>query len=451
MPTMTFDRTLLGEPFAGTSGEHVGLEVEAGLVDPETGHSIPYEGPNGTGSIITALAGDATAAGEDASVVAEDGCPLAVDFGSGDRFSLEMGGALEYSSAVHGNVAEAVVHTGHRLRQAARVAHTKGAAILSGGFLPFTPTIDIPWVPKRRLGIMREHFLSTGEDSTLIDASMGLTLSTQVTLDYSDDDLGEKVRAITLASPIVAGMFVNSPLSHGTFDGVLSQRMRAIRHTDPDRFGVLPFAVEREPDIDDFVTWALSRPMIFREHGDSYIPAPGGTFDELLTDGFGDGSSPAMSDWNCHLDQIWPQVRVRGTLEIRICDGPFWPHIGSVPAFWAGLLYHAPSRRAAIDLLDGLTLDDLEAATGQVSRDGLKAQAGGRPVAGLCRALLGLSETGLTTRIREGSEAPGTQRLLAPLWDVVRSGRTQAERGLGRWRGEFGESPAAYVRAHRVR
>ncbi|HEY1175605.1 MAG TPA: glutamate-cysteine ligase family protein, partial [Phytomonospora sp.] len=371
---MTFDRTLLREPFAGaSSGEHVGLEVEAGLVDPDTGHSLPYEGPNGTGAIITALAGDATASGEDATVIAEEGCPLAVDFGAGDRFSLEMGGALEYSSAVHGNVAETVIHTGNRLRQAARVAHAKGAAILSGGFLPFTPTIDIPWVPKRRLSIMREHFLTTGEEPTLIDASMGLTLSTQVTLDYGDD-LGEKVRAITLASPVVAAMFVNSPLYNGAFDTVLSQRMRAIRHTDPDRFGVLPFAVEREPGVDDFVDWALSRPMIFREHGDSYIPAPGGTFAELLDGGFGDGSDPGPSDWACHLDQIWPQVRVRGTLEIRICDGPFWPHIGSVPAFWAGLLYHEPSRRGAIDLLDGFTLDELEAATARVSAHGLKAE-----------------------------------------------------------------------------
>ena len=454
MPALRLDRNQLREPFAGTgSGENVGLEVEAGLVDPETGRSLSYDGPAGAGAIITALAADAEAIGEKASVVEEDGRPLAVDFvDAGDRFSLEMGGALEYSSTVHTGVDAAVAHTGKRLRQAARVALDKGAAVLTGGFLPFTAPGQIPWVPKGRLAIMRDHFLKGGEHPMLIAASMGLTLSTQVTLDYTgDDDLAEKVWAINLASPIVAAMFVNSPLCDGGFDGHLSQRLHAIRHTDGERFGVLPFAVSRPPDVDDFVDFALARPMIFREADEGYIPVGRTTFAEALDDGFEDGATPTPTDWKCHLDQIWPHVRVRETLEIRLCDGPFWRDIGSVPAFWSGLLYHRPSRLAALDLLAGLSPADLEETSAHVSTHGLAAKTGGKPVAGLCRELLALARRGVAARVRSGEEAPGTLRLLSPLRDVLRTGRTSAERALARWRGEFGESPREWVRAYRVR
>lgn len=454
MPALRLDRTQLREPFRGTgSGENVGLEVETGIVDPETGRNLPYDGPDGAGAIITALAADAEEIGEEASVVEEDGCPLAVDFvDAGDRFSLEMGGALEYSSTVHNGVDAAVAHTGRRLRQAARVAQAKGAAVLTGGFLPFTPPSEIPWVPKGRLAIMRHHFLDNGEHPMLIAASMGLTLSTQVTLDYTDDeDLAEKVWAINLASPIVAAMFVNSPLCAGEFGGMLSQRLHAIRHTDGERFGVLPFAVSGPPDVDDFVDFALARPMIFREEGEGYIPVGRRTFAEALDGGFDHGAMPTANDWKAHLDQIWPHVRVRETLEIRLCDGPFWRDIGAVPAFWSGLLYHRPSRLAALDLLAGLSLDDLEETSAQVATHGLAAKAGTRPVADLCRELLTLSRRGLAARVRSGVEAPGTLRLLSPLRDVLRTGRTSAERALARWRGEFGESPREWVRAYRVR
>ncbi|MEV0651276.1 glutamate-cysteine ligase family protein [Phytomonospora sp. NPDC050363] len=452
MPTMTLDRAGLRAPFTGTDGERVGLEVEAGLVDAETGRSLPYEGPNGTGALITAIAEDAEQFGERATVVAEDGNPLAVDFGAGDRFSLEMGGALEYSSSVHNGVDAAVAHTGRRLRQAARVAATMNAAVLSGGYLPFTPPENIPWVPKGRLAIMRHHFLEGGEHPGLISASMGLTLSTQVTLDYLDeDDLAEKLWAINLASPVVAAMFANSPLESGGFEGYLSKRLQAIQHTDTDRFGILPFAVSSPPTVDEIVDWALTHPMIFREEGEGYIPAPDIAFAEALATGFGDGTFPNAGDWDAHLDQLWPYVRVRNTLEIRICDGPFWRQIGTVPAFWSGLLYHRPSRLAALDLLAGLSHADLQATAVQVTTHGLKAKVGDRSAGDLCRELLALSERGLAARVRAGAEAPGTPRLLSPLWNVVRTGKTSAERGLARWRGEFGQSPAEYVRAHRIR
>ena len=51
---------------------------------------------------------------------------------------------------------------------------------------------------------------------------MGLTLSTQVSLDYdSAEDFIEKARLHVLASPVVAALSVNSPIADGALCGVL--------------------------------------------------------------------------------------------------------------------------------------------------------------------------------------------------------------------------------------
>ena len=58
---------------------------------------------------------------------------------------------------------------------------------------------------------MRDYFSRLGESGMYADEVMGLTLSTQTSLDYlSHEDLVEKMRLHVLAAPIVAALFVNS-------------------------------------------------------------------------------------------------------------------------------------------------------------------------------------------------------------------------------------------------
>ena len=74
-------------------------------------------------------------------------------------------------------------------------------------------------------------------------------------------------------------------------------------------------------DVDSIINWALALPMIYRRRAGRHVAAPARPFGELMTAGFGDGTWPDIDDWQTHLSQTWPHVRVRNTLELRAVDG----------------------------------------------------------------------------------------------------------------------------------
>jgi glutamate--cysteine ligase len=281
---------------------------------------------------------------------------------------------------------------------------------------------------------------------------MGITMAAQTHFDYvSAADLGEKLRLQVPASPVVAALFVNSPLEEGVRTDLQSRRLRWWENADPARCGVFPFPCDEGVGAEQMIDWALTVPMMYR-------PRPGGghtavvrrPFGELMTSGFGDGTWPTEQDWNCHLDQLWSQVRVRRTLETRSPDAPPWPYFTAAAALWTGLTYHAQTRRAAINLLSGLTPEQLSLATQDITVKGLAASIGGYPVAELAAELLRLSRTGLCAMVTEGREPPHVLSYLDPIDEIADTGVTFADTCLDRWTTELSYDPSRYVETYRV-
>ena len=213
---------------------------------------------------------------------------------------------------------------------------------------------------------------------------MGLTLATQVSLDYvSAEDFIEKARLHVLASPVVAALSVNSPIVNGELCGVLSRRMQYWQKFDPRRCGVLGFALNDNASPMDFVDWAIRLPMIYRDVAGTHVAAPDRSFADLMRDGFGDGTWPTRDDWELHLCQLWPQLRPRHTLELRAADGLPWPDFLAVPAMWVGLTYDPAVRKEASAFLAELTATQLGCSVDDIATKGLAASAGPHQVADL--------------------------------------------------------------------
>lgn len=433
---------------AGTA-EKIGIEVECGLVDPVSGHGVRYGGRAGGRALLQAILDQ-----RGGEPVFEGANLLGVVLPDGAAVSLEMGGAVEYSSVPCDSLVASVAKTRAEIEFIAVVAAGLGIAVLSGSMLPFTSMDSIPWIPKGRLQIMRDYFARLGDDGSLSDSVMGLTLSTQASLDYiSAEDLAAKLAMQALASPVAAALFVNSPIEAGRMTGALSRRMQLWRKIDPRRCGVLPFAIRRELTkirASDIVEWAAALPMIYRREGASHNASPGKPFRDLLRDGYDDGTRVSEADWESHLSQVWPHVRVRRTLELRLADGPAWPDFGAVPAFWTGLTYHRPSLHAAWEMLRSRTLTELEATTDEVAVTGLAARLGPDSVRDLARELVRLASRGLSSRVEEGLEPASAIALLDPVAEVAESGRTFAAACADRWLKDLAQSPARYVGAYRV-
>jgi glutamate--cysteine ligase len=435
---------LTREALAGTftarpgTRERVGIELECGLVEPATGRAIRYPEVR---ALLNAVRGEF--GGEP---IHEAGHLAGVALRDGAQFTLELGGALEYSSAPADSLADVVTATERAMLAVADLADRLGIAVLPTGMLPFTAVNEIPWIPKPRIDLMRRHFRGLGTAGSLAEGVMGLSLSVQTSLDYvSTADLLEKLRLLVAASPVAAALFVNSPLENGAATGVLSRRMQMWTRVDPRRCGVLDVAVAPDASTDRLLDWVLDLPMIYRRAGHRYLAAPDRPFGELVRDG-----SVTRDDWESHLSQLWPQVRPRHTLETRIADGLGWPAFASAPAFWVGLAYHPASRQAGLALLDDLTAEELDRVTEEVAVRGLAAKAGSRVVGELAERLLDLAHAGLAARVAAGREPQRVLDLLDPLGEIVRTGRTYAERSLHEWYGPLAQRPAAFVAATRI-
>ncbi|MFI0242768.1 glutamate-cysteine ligase family protein [Streptomyces sp. NPDC016845] len=428
--------------------ELVGIEVESAALDPQSGESIPYGGERGIGAYLEHLA-----SGPGARPVHDQGTLVGVRLPDGGNVSLEHGGAVEYSSAPYPCVADLMEATGTALEQLAAAASPFGFALVPGAQYPCTSFEDVQWVPNSRTRIMRDHFASLGEDGQGGPRMMSIITSTQVSFDFTSlTDLADKLRVQAAASTPAAALFVNAPLEAGRPCGWLSRRMRYWAQADPARTRVIPVTLRDDFSVDLFIDWALGLPMIHRGRPDGsrerlVRPVPFGT---LLTDGFDDGTRPGLQDWHDHLSQIFADVRLRDTLELRAVDGWPYPALAAVPAFWSGLTYHAPTRAAAWHLLREISHGQHLAALTDIARRGMEATIAGRPVRGLAAELVRLSEAGLRARIDAGLERAETLTYLEPLKDVLRTGETFAQHTLALWHQDPARFPQNYVEAHRI-
>ena len=69
-----------------------------------------------------------------------------------------------------------------------------------------------------------------------------------------------------------------------------------------------------------YAEWALDVPMIFLRRGGAYRETGGRTFRGLLAEGL-EGERATLSDWEDHLTTVFPEVRVKGVVEVRSADG----------------------------------------------------------------------------------------------------------------------------------
>ncbi|SEF81108.1 glutamate--cysteine ligase [Thermomonospora echinospora] len=180
-----------------------------------------------------------------------------------------------------------------------------------------------------RYGCMRDYFRHGGFESAGL-AMMCSTASVQVCLDIGADpaDTLRRWRLAHALGPVLVAAFANSPLRAGRRTGLRSTRQAIWNALDPCR--TLPVLDEGEETADPRDAWAryaLDAPvMLMRPRpgsADGWTGAPGMTFRQWL-----DKGEPDLEDLTYHLSTLFPPVRPRGWLELRMIDAlpvPYWP------------------------------------------------------------------------------------------------------------------------------
>ena len=360
---------------------------------------------------------------------------------NGANISLEPGGQFELSGAALTDMNAGAAELQNHLDEVAAIADPLGIKFMGLGAAPEWSHDTMPVMPKGRYRLMTDYMGRVGTHGTQM---MYRTCTVQVNLDYaSESDMVKKLRVALALQPVATALFASSPFFDGKLNGHKSWRSRIWRGLDDSRTGMLPFAFDQGFGFQAYVDWVLDVPMYFVYRDGKYINALGQSFRDFLKGELPalPGEKPTLSDWADHMTTVFPEARVKKYIEMRGADCGDQAHINALPAFWVGLMYDQTALDAAWDLVKGFDTETREALRVQASVKGLQAEVDGVKLIDLARAAVGLSHAGLAGRGLD------EQRFLAPLVKNLASEKTQADRWLdhfnGDWNGDLGRIYAA--------
>ncbi len=396
----------------GTEAEKFGITRE--------GKPLQYEGPGGVRELLEEFAAKHGWTPQ----LEYEGAPLIALRRGGASITLEPGAQLELSGAPLDTIHQTCAELRGHLAELRTLSEPRGIRWLGLGFHPLASQAELPWVPKLRYGIMKQYLPTRGP---MAHDMMRRTATVQANLDYSDEtDALRKLRIALRIQPIVTAMFANAPWLEGKAAGRRSQRAKVWLHMDPDRSGLLPFAWKEDATYQDYVQWALDVPMFLVKRGKKLHHNTGQTFRSFMEDGF-EGLTPTMDDWETHLNTLFPEARLKKTLEVRGADGQPQPRLCALPALWKGLLYEPKAMDAVDDLTASWKVEALEAIRPAIAEKALAAELEGRPVLEHAQAIVEIAAAGLERLGNLDGRGKDERVHLKPLQELLDAGDCPAD------------------------
>ncbi|HWG63121.1 MAG TPA: ergothioneine biosynthesis glutamate--cysteine ligase EgtA [Streptosporangiaceae bacterium] len=248
------------------------------------------------------------------------------------RLTTEPGGQVELSSAPASGLAGCVLAAGRDLAAVRQAIEPAGLSLAGHGLDPIRPprrVLDLP-----RYAAMEEFFDRRGPWGRVMMCS---TASVQVCVDagLEHDGLSGfrwRWRLLHAIGPVLVSAFANSPLRSGRPSGWKSTRQAVWFRLDPSRTRPPAYA---EPTVgagprhdaemaDPRAEWASyvldAEVMVVRRPGSPTWTAPSGlTFRDWVRGGAGE-RRPTAEDLTYHMSTLFPPVRPRGHMELRMID-----------------------------------------------------------------------------------------------------------------------------------
>ncbi len=239
----------------------------------------------------------------------------------GGRLTLEPGGQVEISSRPHTGPYAAIAGTAADLCGLRAGLDTAGIRTSAMGLDPSGPNRRV--VSNPRYDAMEAYFEGDGGAGM---AMMCGTASVQVNLDLGDAvDLPRRWRTAHAVGPVLVAAFANSPLAGGTPTGSHSSRQQIWALLDRSRSAP---ALSLLPPADSWARYALAaRVLLIRAGPEDFVPVRADLpFGKWMSEGDELGY-PTIDDFAYHLTTLFPPVRPKGWLELRMIDAvpdPWW-------------------------------------------------------------------------------------------------------------------------------
>jgi glutamate--cysteine ligase len=400
------------------SAFRVGAEMEKFGVYA-SGEPLPYEGSRGILALMTELA---STRGWKPEAEFEGG-PILALLRDGASVTLEPGSQFELSGAPLDDCHQIRSELDAHLRELAAFSERVGVTWLGLGFHPFASREQFKFVPKQRYSIMQAYLPTRG--SLGIDMMLR-TATVQANFDFSSEaDAMLKMQVALKLAPLTTALFANSPFVEGRAFGGKSMRAKVWLDTDPDRSGLVPSLWKKDARYSDYVEWALDVPMFMFKRDGQRMENTGQTFRDFWTHGF-QGHKPFLSDWKTHLNTLFPEVRLKNTIEVRGADSQGTAMATALPALWTGLFYDTEALAAVAALTEDWTFDEVTVTRNEVWRSGLRAPFRAGTLQPIAERVVAIAHEGLVRRAKR-SNGHDESVHLAPLEALVARGQCPAD------------------------
>ncbi|MBM7562532.1 glutamate-cysteine ligase family protein [Fusibacter tunisiensis] len=305
----------------------IGVEMEHFLINTQTLNSLRYGESGGQHEMMRKL----TQKGW--HVILEESQNVLGLEKDGSTLTLEPGGQVELSLPPYGSV-EKIQDLYLTHRKEIEEVLGENQALVSLGYHPKSKIGDLPLLPKKRYKMMYDYFVSHG---AFCHNMMKGTASTQVSIDYKDElDFRRKFRVANFLSPILADLFEATPIFEGALYGRPNCRLSIWEETDSKRSKLISGSLDQNFGYADYARYLLKIPPIVLLSEGVVYETGNEPLDALLS------RFPLTdSDIDHLLSMVFPDVRVKSYIEIRMADALPYPFGFAVPAIIKGIFYNA--------------------------------------------------------------------------------------------------------------
>lgn len=261
------------------------------------------------------------------------------------NITLEPGAQFEVSINPKKSIKEIEKTYIDFLKDIIPIVEDKNQCLISMGYHPVSKIANIPFIPKERYKYMSKYFRDKG---IYAHNMMKGTASIQVAIDYSDErDFKKKFRLANLLSPILSLIFDNSPIFEGNIYPNNILRTDIWNKCDDDRSKIVEEALDKEFGFKEYAEYILNIPPILIKKDDDFIFVGNKKVKDIF-----DPEKFTEEELEHILTMVFPDVRAKGFIEIRMMDAVPYPLNLAGIAIIKGLMYSDDNIERLLNIFD---------------------------------------------------------------------------------------------------
>ncbi|MEG6615498.1 glutamate-cysteine ligase family protein [Peptococcaceae bacterium 1198_IL3148] len=359
----------------------IGVEMEHLILHKETLTAVSYYEENGVEAILQSLLNKGWQG------LYEDGYLLGLER-AGSNITLEPGGQLEISIKPLSSIDEIETEYLDFLQQIIPILEANKQLIMAIGYQPVSKIADIPFIPKKRYTYMSDYLQHQGKYALNM---MKGTAAMHVNVDYrSELDYIKKSHVANCLGPTMAVIFDNSPVFEGDVTDIQAVRTIVWQNCDNDRCGIVPASLSDDFGYRKYAQYILDTPPILVKR-DTIMYTKSIKNKELFNP-----DNYTQEELEYMLTMVFPDIRTKGHLEIRVSDSVPYPYNIAGIALWKGLLYNDKNLDELYHYFAEVNEEDIQRAKNQVVQQGYQANFKDQKIYELAQYIINLAKTGLT-------------------------------------------------------